>query len=123
MSKKEDHTKKQLALLSTEREVLVKAVKANRDRIMSMDTRTHMLTKSGDGELNTGIDIHNLRRNSESICIYLDMLTMLLEHMGEDIENIKRKLNLQELSVELAQKEADKKKADADRMREKRMQI
>ncbi len=123
MSKKEDQTKKQIALLSTEREVLVKAVKTNRDRIMSMDTRTHMLTKSGDGELCTGIDIHNLRRNSESICIYLDMLTMLLEHMGEDIENIKRKQKLQELSAEWAQKEADKKKADADRIREKRMQI
>lgn len=123
MSKKEDQTKKQIALLSTEREVLVKAVKANRDRIMSMDKLTHMLTKSGDGELCTGIDIHNLRRNSESICIYLDMLTMILEHMGEDIENIKRKQKLQELSAELAQKEADKKKADADRIREKRMQI
>lgn len=123
MSKKEDQTKKQLALLSTEREVLVKAVKANRDRIMSMDALTHMLTKSGDGELSTGIDIHNLRRNSESICIYLDMFTMILEHMGEDIENLKRKQKLQELSAELAQKEADKKKADADRIREKRMQI
>ena len=109
-----------LTAIESAQKKLIGIIKSNKASIAGLDTHARLLKIRGEGELNNGVSIHNIRRNAESLKIYFDMLEMLLSHIGEDIKDIRTKDRLQTISDEYEQMQAERRIENAERERMRR---
>ena len=116
-----------LADLDYERAVLSKAIANIRSNVKVLTKSAIKLDDHDAKQLICGVQVHNIKNGATAIQMYIEMAELLLVHMSDDLKTIhKRRKDFQRSYLfKLAQEEAlrkeeEKRKADAERIAEKR---
>lgn len=116
-----------LADLDYERAVLSKATANIRSNVKVLTKSAIKLDEHDAKQLICGVQVHNIKNGATAIQMYIEMAELLLVHMSDDLKTIhKRRKDFQRSYLfKLAQEEAlrkedEKRKADAERIAEKR---
>lgn len=116
-----------LADLDYERAVLSKTITNIRSNVKVLTKSAIKLDEHDAKQLICGVQVHNIKNGATAIQTYIEMAEMLLVHMSDDLKTIhKRRKDFQRSYLfKLAQEEAlrkeeEKRKADAERIAEKR---